>query len=60
MVTSCPTQPKEGWVGTAGDLSTADRVGNQAQGGSSLPDLFQAKLAIVVLDNPVALAGGVF
>ena len=25
-----------------------------------LPDLFQAKLAIVLLDNPVALAGGVF
>ena len=29
-------------------------------GGIFTSDLFQAKLAIVLLDNPVALAGGVF
>ena len=34
------------------------RVGNKALGESSLP-VFQAKLAIVVLNNLVALAGGV-
>src|SRR5271157_800483 len=33
---------------------------DRTPGESSLPDLFQAKLAVVLLDNPVALAGGVF
>jgi hypothetical protein len=32
----------------------------QAQDESSLADLFQAQLAIVLLDNLVALTGGVF
>jgi hypothetical protein len=32
---------------------------DQAQGESSLLDLFQAELAIVLPDNPIALAGGV-
>jgi hypothetical protein len=31
-----------------------------SRGESSIPDLFQAKLAVVTPDDPVALAGAVF
>ena len=41
-------------------VGAVDEAMIEAWGESSLPDLFQAELAIVLPDNPIALAGGVF